>query len=288
MISMPATNATHSRVAAILVNWRAPQMTLRAVSEVFKQTRPPDHVFVVENGSKDDSGAIIRAGLAPWEDKTTLIVNKLNRGFGSGCNPAIDASISRGFDYIWLLNNDALPDSECLNALLVAALDCPGPIGAVGSLLIDPTNKHAPHFGSWMRPALMSCGSVTDLGDLRRPYAWCTAASLLLSTKAIAAVGGFDEEFFMYWEDADLNLRLRKAGYVICCAANARVQHEAGTSSASIPVQRYLWHFDSQRRFLRRHHRHPIAASVALRGKFLLKAVVDRDLERIMSLLRHR
>jgi GT2 family glycosyltransferase len=260
-------------------------MTLHAVEGVFRQTRHPDHVYVVDNGSGDGSDDRLREGLARYGDRATLIVNPGNRGFGGGCNPAIAAALAAGHAYIWLLNNDAEPEPECLAALLTVATDAPGRVGAVGSLLIDPTGRDAPHFGSWMRPAALTCGSVDSAADLSRPYAWCTAASLLLDAGALAQVGRFDECFFMYWEDADLNLRLRDAGYAILCAPDARVLHDAGTSSAAIPVQRYLWHFDSQRRFLSKHHRYPRAARLWLRGKFLLKAIYDRDAKRFNSLL---
>jgi GT2 family glycosyltransferase len=271
-----------------LINWRAPEMTLRAVEAVFDQTHPPDHVFVVENGSGDGSADFLRAALDRWPNRASLLVNERNLGFGGGCNPAIEAARAGGFSHIWLLNNDATPAPNCLEALLDAALQARGRLGAVGSLLVDPSGGQAPHFGSWMRPAALTCGSVEAPHDLKRPYAWCTAASLLLDVQAIAEVGAFDEGFFMYWEDADLNLRLRNAGYEIVCAPGARVLHEAGSSSASIPVQRYIWHFTSQRRFLRKHHRHTRSALLWLRWKFLLKALLDRDLPRFRALVAQR
>ncbi len=273
------------RVAVVLVNWRAAEMTLRAVDAVFEQTRAPDHVFVVDNGSADGSAETLRLALAGRAGRASLLVNERNLGFGGGCNPAINAALAGGFSHIWLLNNDAVPEAGCLAALLDAASAASGRVGAVGSLLIDPAGHHEPHFGSWMRPAALTCGNVEAQGDLDRPYAWCTAASLLLDAGALADVGAFDEGFFMYWEDADLSQRLRAAGYRLVCAPAARVLHEAGSSSTSIPVQRYLWHFASQRRFLRKHHRHYRLALFWLRGKFLLKALFDRDLARFRALL---
>lgn len=281
----PPANAS---VAVVLVNWRAAAMTLEAVERCFAQTRPPEQVFIVENGSGDGSAATLAQGLARYGDRATLIVNPDNRGFGGGCNPAIEAALLAGFRYVWLLNNDAEPDPGCLAALLRAAAGHAEPVGAVGSFLLDPAGEHAPHFGSWMDPMTLACGAVAAAADLARPYAWCTAASLLLDARALRDVGGFDTGFFMYWEDADLNLRLRKAGHAVLCAADARVSHHAGTSSAAIPVQRYLWHFDSQRRFLAKHHSRPRRARAVLRAKYLLKALIDRDMKRFAALYRRR
>lgn len=283
-----AVGKVRPRVAVALVNWRAAEMTLRAIDGVFGQALLPDHVFVVDNGSGDGSAEVLRAALDRQRDRTTLLVNDRNLGFGGGCNPAIAAALAGRFSHIWLLNNDAFPEPDCLANLLDAAAAAPGRVGAVGSLLIDPSGRQAPHFGSWMRETVLTCGNIERQVDLDHSYAWCTAASLLLDAAAVADVGGFDEAFFMYWEDADLNLRLRDAGYLIVCAPSARVLHKAGSSSASIPVQRYLWHFDSQRRFLRKHHRHPRSAMLWLRAKFLLKAAFDRDLARFRALVAQR
>lgn len=283
---MPRTDASgRSGVAVVLVNWRAADMTLRAIERVFHQTYRPDHVYVVDNGSGDDSIERLRDGLSGYRGSATLIANSQNKGFGGGCNPAIAAALSAGHAYIWLLNNDAEPEAECLAGLLSVATNASSRVGAVGSLLIDPSGRHAPHFGSWMRPGLLTCGSVDKPNDLDQSYSWCTAASLLLDADALTQVGGFDERFFMYWEDADLNLRLRDAGYAILCAPNARVMHDAGTSSAAIPVQRYMWHLASQSLFLRKHHDHPKIATMWLRCKFLLKAAYDRDAKRFISII---
>ncbi len=275
-------------VAVILVNWRTADMTLRAVKNVFCQSSPPEHVFVVDNGSGDGSVEVLREALGLMLERTTLVVNNDNRGFGGGCNPAITAALADGYRYVWLLNNDAVPESTCLAALLHTAQAADQPVGAVGSLLVDTTGLHKPHYGSWMRPGALTCGNVEQPDDLDRGFAWCTAASLLLDCSAISVVGGFDEAFFMYWEDADLNMRLRNAGFALLCAPNARVTHDAGTSSANIPVQRYLWHFDSQRHFLKKHHKFPIIARKLLRCKFLLKALYDRDTSRFRAILARR
>ena len=96
----------------------------------------------------------------------------------------------------------------------------------------------------------------------------------------------FDEAFFMYWEDADLAMRIRSAGYQIAIAKSARVVHSAGTSSADIPVQRYLWHLRSQGLWLRKHHSSPAVVQILLKAKFLAKAVADLDLKRFTALVR--
>jgi GT2 family glycosyltransferase len=278
-------DSAEARVSVVIVNWRAPGETLAAVDSLRAQSRPLHRIYVVDNGSGDGSLEQLEAALST-QAGVVLLANKDNLGFGGGCNRALTEAVQDGSDFIWLLNNDARAAPDCLEALSIAASSDPS-IGMVGSWLHDPDNTAHDHSGSWMRPWLMSCGAVRTSADLdSHPYSWVTAASVLIRTGALVQTGLFDENFFMYWEDADLAMRVRAAGYRIVIAPGARVNHIAGTSSASIPVQRYLWHYRSQGLWLRKHHSHPAVARILLRIKFLTKAVMDGDLARFRALVR--
>ena len=288
MTGMPPStegNAT-PRIAAILVNWRAPAMTLTAVERALEQSLSPDLLYVVDNGSSDGSVDMLRPALSAFGEQVALLENPHNEGFGSGCNLALRQALEAGVDYVWLLNNDAVPAPDCLSRLAAAAAAAPVPVGIVGSLLVDPTGVTPAHFGSWLNPVTLTCGALAPELTHSHRLGWMTAASMLVSVAALRSAGVFDPRFFMYWEDADLNIRIREAGFSIIGAADAIVEHHAGTSSSDIPTQRYLWHFASQDRFLRKHHPIPLAARAALRGKYLLKALIDRDLRRFEALVR--
>ena len=270
-------------VSVVIVNWRAPDETLAAIECLRLQMHRMHRIYVVDNGSADGSLEQLEAACARMSD-VEVLANPDNLGFGGGCNRALEVAISDGCAFIWLLNNDARPAPDCLAALLASAAGDPI-IGMVGSWLSDPDQPGHDHSGSWMLPWLLSCGTVRTPGDLERhPYSWVTAASVLIRTEALARSGMFDEAFFMYWEDADLAMRIRAVGYRIAIAKDARVVHSAGTSSADIPVQRYLWHLRSQGLWLRKHHSSPAVAQILLKAKFLAKAVADMDLKRFMAL----
>lgn len=272
-------------VSVVIVNWRAPAETLGAVDGLRMQTISPRRIYVVDNGSGDDSMDQLQAALSS-DPRVVLLANPQNLGFGGGCNRALTEAIDDGSDFVWLLNNDARPDPGCLAALLDRAEADGETVGMVGSWMTDPDDPGHDHSGSWMRPWLMSCGTVAGPADLdAHRYSWVTAASVLIRTDALRRAGLFDEDFFMYWEDADLAMRIRNAGFAIAIAPAARVTHRAGTSSADIPVQRYLWHYRSQGLWLRKHHSHPAIARRLLRIKFLIKALLDRDFARFRALI---
>jgi len=275
---------TEPRVSVVIVNWRAPDDTLAAIECLRLQTCQPHRTYIVDNGSADGSLQKLETAGAGFVD-TAVLANSENLGFGGGCNRGLKEALTDGCAFIWLLNNDAIPAPDCLGALVSTAMDNPN-AGMVGSWVTNPDQPSHDHAGSWMHPWLLSCRRVQTTHDLERyPYSWVTAASVLIRTEAILESGLFDEAYFMYWEDADLAMRIRSAGYGITIAKDARVVHRAGTSSASIPVQRYLWHLRSQGRWLRKHHSHPTFAQLLLNAKYLLKAVIDRDARRFKALV---
>lgn len=272
-------------VSVVIVNWRAPDLTLAAIESLRTQTHNLHRIYIVDNGSADGSIERFEEALTGVGD-VEVLANPDNRGFGAGCNRALRHALGDGCDFVWLLNNDARPEPDCLSALVTTAAGNPD-IGMVGSWMRDPDQPAHDHSGSWMRPWLLNCGSVRTTADLEQhPYSWVTAASVLIRAEALASSGQFDESFFMYWEDADLAMRIRSAGYRIAIAEDARVIHQAGTSSASIPTQRYLWHLRSQSLWLSKHHSCPTMAGYLLRAKFLVKALMDKDLTRFKALFK--
>lgn len=278
------TDNDENSVSAILVNWRTPEETLAAVAALRNQGPELRRIYVVDNGSRDDSVPRLRQGLAD-QSLAILMTSQENLGFGGGCNIALASALNDGCKYVWLLNSDAKPEPGALTALLAKAKRLGGTAGMVGSCMFDPDHPHNDHAGNWMHPWRLNGGWVrTDRDISSHRYAWVTAASVLLSNDGLRRVGLFDPEYFMYWEDADLAMRLRLAGFAIAIAQAARVEHRAGTSSASIPVQRYLWHYRSQRRFITKYHQSPAIAVLLLRLKFLAKALLDRDWPRLRAL----
>lgn len=282
--SSGAVASSHPLVSVVIVNWREADETLGAIAALRAQSVAPYRTYVVDNGSGDGSAERLQDALA--QDPTAIVIaTEQNLGFPGGCNRGLEQALHDGSQFVWLLNNDARPAPDCLAELIDEMLKGGGATGVVGSWISDPEQSGHDHSGSWMRPWLLNCGTVRSTDDLdQHRFSWVTAASVLIDTDAFRRIGIFDEGFFMYWDDADLAMRMRAAGYRIAIATGAHVEHRAGTSSAGIPVQRYLWHFRSQRLWLGKHHPYPRLSRALLRMKFLAKALLDRDLARFKAL----
>jgi GT2 family glycosyltransferase len=198
---------------------------LKCLDCIVGQTRQPDQVIVIDNGSAD--GSLDRARLAhPGFD---YLLNEDNVGFAAGANQGI-AKLRDTVAYAALLNPDAFAHPDWLQELIVT-IEQDAYCGAVASrmmwaeeLTIVDGLGDAYHFSgiAWRRH------HRHRLIDLRAmepdPFGVCAGAALY-RVSAFRAVGGFDETFFCYMEDVDLAFRLRLAGYTCRLAANAVVEH---------------------------------------------------------------
>jgi GT2 family glycosyltransferase len=219
------TEQRRNLVAVILVNWKGADDTLSCLASLSALEGEKPFVIVVENGSGDESAATLRAAAGI----DALIESKVNLGFGGGCNLAITQARAAGFGYVWLLNNDANPAPDALGALLAVAAADAG-LGAVGSVIYrDAAFQDVDCWGGgrvsfWTgQPRQLRAPGVPN---------FLTGASLLLRLDALAAVGGFDERFFLYWEDTDLSFRLRQAGWRLAVAPGSRIRHAVSASAA--------------------------------------------------------
>lgn len=216
------------RVAAVVVNWRRPVAT-RACLAALAAVGPPDCApIVVENGSRDFTDADIAR--YPGGQR---IVSPHNLGFAAGANLGMRAALAAGADWVWFVNDDALPDPGSLATLLAAAARPPYP-QVLGPKVVQATRPDR----------LDSAGIALDLarGTLRlighdevdrgqydvvavEPLA-VAGCALLASRQACERLGGFDEAYFAYCEDIDLCLRARQAELPVALVPSARVRHD--------------------------------------------------------------
>lgn len=217
-------------VTVIIVNFNAGERLLRCLSCLAEQDTPPERIVLIDNCSTDGSAVAARE----WVTRDGRLVTRLeqidssvNIGFAAANNRAVANCTT---EFVALLNPDAFPDRCWLTKLLAAARRYP----------------EAASFGSWQRldgrPGLLDgVGDVYHIsgvawrdghekvcGDRYAPdgeiFSAC-AAAVLYRRQAFLEVGGFDEDFFCYFEDVDLGFRLRLAGYAARAVAAAGVSH---------------------------------------------------------------
>jgi N-acetylglucosaminyl-diphospho-decaprenol L-rhamnosyltransferase len=206
-------------LSVIIVNYNTVDFLGRCLYSVAFQSNVTWEVIVVDNCSKDGSPDFVREKF-PW---VRLIANDQNLGFSRANNQALkDCSGT----YVYFLN----PDTEVRFGAfknMVDFMDSHPNVGLAGTQLVNPDGS--PQSSIEIRyPGQRHARD--ELKGLKGDIAWVMGASMIARLEAIKNIDGFDEHFFLYGEDLDLCLRIRKAGWGIGYIPEATVVHWGGQS----------------------------------------------------------
>lgn len=199
-------------VSVILVNFRGSADTIEAIKHLEALDWPQDslEIIVVENASGDDSAAAIRQA----HPTVTLIESKENLGFAGGCNLGVRSSSG---EFIGFLNNDAKPDPLWIRAA-VEKFSQSTKIGAVASRVLDWDGQNVDYIGAAMTWFGMGYKPLTgqpvpSVPDRAHDVLFGTGSAMFVRREVYDLLGGFDERYFMFFEDVDLGWRLNLRGY---------------------------------------------------------------------------
>lgn len=241
------------QLSILIVNWNTGAVLMQCLHALRVQALPEDwEIIVMDNASQDDSVGILRSQFP----NVLLLASTENIGYARGNNLAAAQAQGR---YLLLLNPDTIVSQETLAALLAFMEEHPH-IGACSPRLLLPDGTPQPYaFGADPRPGyllrrgwnrLVHHRSLHDWAiDTPQSVDWVSGACMMLRRKAWEQMGGFDEDFFMYFEDNDLCLRLRQAGWQIVYYPLLGITHLGG---ASEPGNRF--YHQSLVRFYRKHY----------------------------------
>jgi GT2 family glycosyltransferase len=210
-------------ISVIIVNHNGESYLNDCLRALSHQTFTDFEVIVVDNGSTDNSREFIKTAFS-W---VKVIPLSENSGFARGNNIGIEASSSK---YIATLNNDTIVDKDWLRYLHEAA-EADEKIGMVASkILLGRDGSEIDSVGMLIYPDGMSrqrgrgekdTGQFDGLSEILFP----SACAALYRRDMLEEIGLFDEDFFLYCEDADLGLRARIQGWKAVLAPKAIVRH---------------------------------------------------------------
>lgn len=245
----------HQLIVATL-NWNRPDDTIACLQSAAQLTYPAAELVVVDNHSSDDSVERIQAAVP----QATILRNDRNAGFAGGCNMALRYALERGADYILLINNDTILDPTMIERMLAYAAPDVGMLVPAIFYMASPSQPWS--IGGMCHPITLEktgdsarqFGQIAHAGAVERDYV--VGCAMLFQRAALERAGMFDERFFMYYEDMDLSLRFRQAGYRILLVPTAHMWHKVSASSggSNSPGERY-WMARSSVIFFRKHAR---------------------------------
>jgi len=264
-------------VVVAIVNYRSAQLTLRALSSLRGEAAQPSlalRAIVVENDS-GDADVLSRELPRRFGDFASLVLSPSNGGFGAGNNLAIRHAFAQGRapDYVLCLN----PDTEVRPGgvlELVRFMEQHPQAGLAGSRFEHVDGSEWPiafRFPSVFSEVEGGCvlGVVSRLlsghavarqmGPEPAQVDWLPGAAMLIRRSVLERIGGFDESYFLYFEETDLCKRARAAGFETWHVPQSRVMHIRGQSTGVTvlnerPKRLPAYWFESRRRYYRKNH----------------------------------
>ena len=219
----------------MVVNWNRKELLRACLDSLERQGEVASEVIVVDNGSADGS-----AEMAETEFSVRVIRNRENRGFCAANNQGIAAAQG---EFVALINNDAEAAQGWLAALHRACSSAPDIGMAASKVLVWEDPGRIDKAGHLIFPDGQNRGrgsGATDCGqyDCEEEVLWPDGCAALYRKAMLDEIGGFDEDFFAYGDDAELGLRARIAGWRCIYTPQAVVRHHRGSTLGKDSVRR--------------------------------------------------
>ena len=260
-------------VAVVIVTYRTADLTIACLRSLQKERQASEEItvraVVVDNASGD--AAVIRSALEAegWQSWVTLIEAPVNGGFAYGNNLGVQhACAEKSPDYVYVLNPDTEVRPGAIGSL-VRFLEASPQVGIAGGSFehVDgrlwPIAFRFPTIVSELSHGLQ-IGIVSRLLQrwtvawpmiqLTQPTDWICGAAMMIRPAVFDRIGGFDENYFLYFEETDFCNRARQAGYATWYVPESRVMHIMGQSTKvtdeKAVLQRFpAYWFQSRRRY---------------------------------------
>lgn len=280
----------YSKVDIIILNWNGKEDSIECIESLKHVTYPNFKIILVDNGSTDGSAPYFRE----WYPEIEIIENGTNLGFTGGNNIAIKKAMNDGADYILLLNNDVIVESDFLDKLIIAA-NSNDNIGIAG-----PKIKYydSPEI-LWSAGGYINywLGLIAYFGIKKKDNEkynsikyvdYISGCVTLIDVEIFKNVGFFDNRYFSYFEDVDFSQRVKNKGYALLYVPTSVIYHKVSiTSGGSLSHFSLYYNTRNKLLFLFQHSKKyhlilsiPITLTVfTVRCLFLL--LIKRDAEGI-------
>lgn len=220
-------------VSVVIVTHSNKGWLKKSIPSLLKQNYPKVEIIVVDNGSLDKAGDLVEK---EYPNKVKVVKLRVNQGFGAGCNVGFEKSKGK---YVCFANEDMVFDRDYL-AKLVEAMESDRLIGASqGTAYYYDNPDKVQSEGLFFNYSGVLTGNDSGKNKVKKggvSEIFSAVVPFVVKREAFEKVGGFDEDFFLYFEEVDLCWRMRLLGNKVVLVPEAKVLHKGGTSTRKMDL----------------------------------------------------
>lgn len=208
------------KIIAIVVTYNRKKLLEKCIFSILNQTTPPEKIIIIDNASTDGTQSLVKEKLYEHRQNIKYVQLTENLGGAGGFSKGIELAIEENSDWVWIMDDDALPDNNALEELVK---------------IVDSTNNlygsiaREGETTSWFTTLLDSPKeySTRNLSDIpaSAKVRFLPFLGLLISKETVRKIGLPDESYFIAADDVEYCLRAQKYGSDIIVAGNSRINH---------------------------------------------------------------
>lgn len=229
------TSARSPRVAAVVVTYKRCHVLRQSLTALLSQTRPLDKVIVVDNASTDGTAEMVGSEFP----SVRLVPMPENTGPGGGYAEGLGTAVAGGYDWVWVFNDDDVPDGDALAVMLDAASVLPARAGILACGRRDPTG-HPIVLGARWKHRQLPVQAPADASGAPIALDVVAFSGSLVSSALVRQVGVPKAEYFIMVEELEYCLRARRAGWgVYVYPRPLTISLNLGSGAQSAPWRGY-------------------------------------------------
>lgn len=219
------------KLVIVTVNYNSSENTIKLLESLGNQTNKDFEIIVVDNNSKDVEELM---DYKISETNIIYIKNKHNLGFSGGNNVGIKKALENGADWVLMLNNDTRVESMFIEHLKA---NLEGKEGILGLALDEGSRVVYAGQIQWLKSTLFHLTTLTTPGVVRTKTVdklYAIGGALAIHKKVFYKIGLLDENYFLYFEDADFCIRAKKAGVLVSFFPKIKIYHSVSASTKKL------------------------------------------------------
>ena len=216
-------------IGIVIINFNGFELTCDCVDSILRADYEYYRIYIIDNASTDGSGTCLESKYSKFAN---VLLSEENLGTTGANNIGMERAFRDGCDAALILNNDTVLPEEAISSL-VSQYD---PKRVVVPLIVYYSNPelawyaggHLDHFNNARHDGMRKS---VDTSDFNRDVTYAPTCCFLIPRAVYDIVGAFDENYFMYWEDVDYCIQLRRHDIPIRYVPGAKIFHRVSASS---------------------------------------------------------